>query len=165
MVDVALSIGSNISPEINICMAIKSLRSKFSEVLTSSVYESKAVGFEGSNFYNLVALIRVKHKLDELIPILKALEDKQGRDRTSGKFSGRTLDIDILTYGDRVGDYCGITLPRNEITENAFVLLPLSEILPDSIHPLVNKSYAEMWSEYDKDSQILWKIDFDCDAN
>ena len=161
MAVVALSIGSNINPALNIKRAIDSLRSLFGDFKTSPVYESKSVGFDGDNFYNLVVLINVDHKLCELTRILKALEDQQGRDRKASKFSGRTLDIDVLIYDDLIGVFSGVCLPRPEITENAFVLLPLSDVLPDSRHPLVNKTYAELWSEYDKSRQRLWKIDFD----
>jgi len=161
MTSVALSIGSNINPDINLRQAIDSLRSIFGDVVTSSVYESEAVGFEGDNFLNLVALINVDCELSELIRKLKALEDQQGRDRNASKFSGRTLDIDVLIYDDFEGEIAGVTLPRPEITENAFVLLPLSEVLPASLHRQVNKTYAQLWSEYDKAKQNLWKIEFD----
>ncbi len=161
---VALSIGSNISPEVNIILAVNSLRSLFGDIVTSSVYESKAVGFDGDNFFNLVVLITVDHELGELTRILKALEGQQGRDCLAEKFSGRTLDIDVLTYDDFTGTFSGKTLPRPEITENAFVLLPLSEVLPDSRHPLVNKTYAELWGEYDKNKQRLWKVDIELNS-
>jgi 2-amino-4-hydroxy-6-hydroxymethyldihydropteridine diphosphokinase len=156
---VALSIGSNINPRTNLRQAIAALRSLFGDIVTSSVYESEAVGFNGDNFLNMVALINVDDSLCDLTSKLKALEDIQGRDRNTAKFSGRTLDIDVLTYDDYEGEVAGIVLPRPEITENAFVLLPLSEVLPESCHLKLNKTYAQLWSEYDKTKQNLWKIE------
>jgi len=164
MTKVALSIGSNINPAVNLRQAINSLRSQFGKIVTSSVYESEAVGFDGDNFLNLVVLISVDYELDELARILKSMEDQQGRDRNVEKFSGRALDIDVLTYDNLTGSHAGITLPRPEITENAFVLLPLSEVLPESRHPFFDKTYAELWSDYDKSKQNLWKIEFDLAA-
>jgi 2-amino-4-hydroxy-6-hydroxymethyldihydropteridine diphosphokinase len=69
------------------------------------------------------------------------------------------LDIDILTYGDFVGVEAGVELPRDEITKNAFVLLPLSGIAPAVLHPQLKKSYADLWVDYDQGSQSLWKIE------
>jgi 2-amino-4-hydroxy-6-hydroxymethyldihydropteridine diphosphokinase len=71
------------------------------------------------------------------------------------------LDIDILTYGDFVGVESDIELPRAEITKNAFVLLPLSEIAPDELHPQLQKNYRDLWFDYDRTSQSLWVIDFE----
>lgn len=71
------------------------------------------------------------------------------------------MDIDILLYGDETGLCCGIELPRPEITENAFVLQPLSELLPDRVHPASGMSYLELWQDYDKSTQQLWAIETD----
>ena len=70
------------------------------------------------------------------------------------------MDIDILTYGDESGVECGLSLPRAEITRNAFVLLPLSEMLPDTVHKQSGETYAELWQGFDQSSQKLWAIDF-----
>jgi len=99
--------------------------------------------------------------LPALSDALKKIEDANGRMRHGPKFSPRTLDIDILTYGDFVGEQAGIELPRAEIIHNAFVLLPLAEIAPAVMHPHLKKTYAELWSAYDKASQSLWAIEFE----
>lgn len=158
MILVALGIGSNIDAASNIRKAIAALQSLFGEVRCSSVYESEAVGFDGDNFLNLVALIETDKPIYDLDLCLKKIEDAQGRDRKAPRFFNRTLDIDILTYGDCVGDYAGIHLPRAEITANAFVLQPLAELLPDTVHLVEKKSYQELWNEYRKDAQKLWKV-------
>jgi 2-amino-4-hydroxy-6-hydroxymethyldihydropteridine diphosphokinase len=66
-----------------------------------------------------------------------------------------------LTYGDFVGVEGGIELPRAEITKNAFVLLPLAVIAAQVKHPQLQKTYGQLWQEYDQASQLLWAIDFE----
>ena len=71
------------------------------------------------------------------------------------------MDIDILLFGDESGVSCGIELPRPEITENAYVLQPLAELLPEALHPATGVSYGELWQGYDKAKQKLWPVALD----
>lgn len=153
-----LSIGSNIDKENNIQRAVQSLKRLFGDIECSRVYESEAVGFDGDNFYNLVVGIETELGVAELSSRLRAIEDRHGRQRGGKKFSSRTLDIDILSYGHCAGTVDGINLPRDEITKNAFVLLPLSELAPDVPHPVLQKTYAELWREFDQHKQKLWPV-------
>ena len=156
-----LSLGSNIDAADNIRAALKTLRDRFGKVRCSTVYESEAIGFDGDNFLNLVALVETDACLEELTSFLKGLEDRLGRDSSRPRFSGRTMDIDILTYGEETGEACGTPLPRPEISKYAFVLRPLAEMLPDTIHPPTGLSYARLWAEFDQSGQKLWPVDFD----
>ena len=159
MARVYISIGSNIDREQHILAALDALQSCFSKLILSSVYESEAVGFDGSPFYNLVVGIDTQQSVAELSASFKQLEADNGRRRDVPKFSGRTLDLDILTYDDQVGTIDGVELPRGEILKNAFVLLPLAEIAPNELHPVLRKSYQELWDAYDK-NQKLWPVSF-----
>lgn len=159
MAKVLLSIGSNIDQQRYITAGLDALSKQFGMLLISSVYESVAIGFDGDNFYNLVVGIETELCVGELSHYLKALEDKNGRRRDCPKFSARTLDIDILTYDDTVGTKDGVLLPRQEVLENAFVLLPLAELVPDDVHPVAMLSYEMLWQDYDRD-QVLWPISF-----
>jgi len=159
MPHVYLSLGSNRERERNIRAALDALSDGFGTLEISSVYESEAVGFDGSNFYNLVVGLECAQSLAELSACLKQIEDDNGRDRSGPRFSGRTLDIDILTYGELDHPRDGVQVPRDEITENAFVLRPLAEIAPDRQHPVLQQTYAELWRAYDR-PQKLWPIDF-----
>lgn len=161
MTTLALSIGSNIDAESNIRAALIALNQEFDGLRLSATYESEAVGFDGDNFLNLVVLVETEKGLDEVAAFLKQVEDQLGRDRRQAKFSGRTMDIDILLYGEASGIRCGIELPRPEVTENAFVLQPLAELLPDVVHPATGMTYQELWQGYDKSRQLLWAIDTD----
>ncbi len=161
MTAIYLSLGSNVDRHKNITAALDALAALLGDLQISSVYESKSVGFDGSNFFNLVVGAHTTLSIVELSETLKRIEDNNGRKRNGSRFSPRTLDIDILTYGDFVGVESDIELPRAEITKNAFVLLPLSEIAPDGLHPQLQKNYRDLWLDYDRTSQSLWVIDFE----
>ncbi len=160
MARVYLSIGSNIEREDNIRGGVADLKRRFGEVTLSRVYESEAVGFDGDNFYNLVAACDTEMPVAQVSQTLHEIEAQHGRTREGPRFSSRTLDIDLLTYDDLVINDNGLQLPRDEITKNAFVLWPLAEIAPDDQHPVLKQSYGEMWESFDKDKQSLWPVEF-----
>lgn len=157
---VALSLGSNITPEPHLREALDALQARFGYLRTSSVFESESVGFDGANFLNMVALIETEEALPALAQFLKDYEDAHGRQRARPKFSGRTIDIDILTFDDASGITAGIQLPRAEIVDNAYVLWPLSQVCFEDVHPPTGQTYGALWADYDKQRQKLWSIDF-----
>jgi 2-amino-4-hydroxy-6-hydroxymethyldihydropteridine diphosphokinase len=131
----------------------------FGKLTLSSVFESESVGFEGDNFYNLVIKANTTLSIEEVCSVLKQIEQDNKRQRGEQKFAPRTLDLDLLLYGQLVTTQ-PITLPRPEVLYNAFVLKPMAEIAADVIHPVVQESYANLWQEYDKSQQKLWAIKF-----
>lgn len=157
---VSLSLGSNHNPRAYILSALDALHARYGALQISSVFESVAVGFSGSNFLNLVVLVETDESLSVLAQALKGIEDDNDRERSGPKFSGRTLDIDILTYDDLQGTVDGIYLPRKEILYNAYVLWPLAQVLPHKIHPEAAKNYEQLWQDYDRSKQKLWPVDF-----
>ena len=158
MARVFLSLGSNIDRERHIRAALDALAQAFGALCLSPVYESEAVGFAGENFFNLVVGLDTDLTVGELAVRLRAIEERNARRRGGEKFSARTLDIDILTYGDAVGTLDGISLPRDEILKHAFVLRPLADLIPDERHPLAGRSYRELAAELDPDRQRLWPV-------
>lgn len=148
MVLVHVSVGSNIDKENNIRSAMNQMRSVFGDVAVSNVYESAAVGFEGEPFYNFVASFYADD-MENTRAILRDIEDQHQRDRGAQKFSNRTLDLDILLFGNADFHAQGVDIPRGEITEYAFVLKPLSELSPDLVHPVFAKTYRQLWREYE----------------
>jgi 2-amino-4-hydroxy-6-hydroxymethyldihydropteridine diphosphokinase len=142
-----LGLGSNVDARRHIKIAVHALIRKFSDAEISPIYQSKAVGFEGDDFINLVVRIQTALKPLELRHYLRTLEESHGRNRNSPKWSDRTLDIDILLFDDLVIDSGGLKLPRGEITHFAHVLKPLTDIAPDLIHPLEKLSYREIWNK------------------
>lgn len=164
MARVYLSLGSNIDQQRYLRAALDALQEKFGELIISPVYESEAVGFDGDHFYNFVVGIDTTMPVGELSNDLRGIEERNDRTRTGSKFSSRTLDIDILTYGEECGVIDGIELPRDEILKYAFVLLPLSDIAGDVGHPSLKKSYRELWDAFGGDEpaapQKLWRTEF-----
>lgn len=161
MARVFVSIGSNTDREVYIGRSLDALQQRFEKLELSPVYESEAVGFSGDNFFNLVAVFETDLEVGELSRTLKKIEDDNGRCRKDPKFSGRTLDIDILTYDALIGEIEGVTLPRGEITENAFVLQPLADLAPKERHPVLAETYQQLWLDFDKDKQQLERIAFE----
>ena len=147
-----LGLGSNINAQENINKAKIVLAERFENARFSQTFESEAVGFEGDNFLNLVAEIKVNLSLDELIKQLKQIEDDLGRIRAGAKFSSRHIDIDILLFGDLVCTQ-PILLPREEIRHNAYVLWPLSELAPLLVEPGGKLTYSQLWNNFDKSLQ------------
>ncbi len=159
MSQIYISIGSNIDRESNINKALDALERLFGDIEVSSIFESEAVGFEGDAFYNLVVGATTERPVDEVVSTLKKIEDDNGRIRGGEKFSARTLDLDLLTYDELIIDHPA-QLPRDEISKNAFVLWPLAEIAPEVCLPGSNISYGQMWQQYDRNKQKLWKVEF-----
>lgn len=157
---VYLSLGSNINRQHNITSALNALAAHFGEVVISPVYESEAVGFDGSPFFNLVAMIHTTLSVGELVNTLHAIEAEHGRTRQEKKFSSRTLDIDVLTYGEVTGVVDGVELPRDEIEHHAFVLKPLVDLAPEEVHPTLNITYQQLLAERDLSQQKLHRIPF-----
>jgi len=151
-----VSIGSNIDRERHIRAALQHLREAFGELVVSPVYESAAVGFDGAPFFNLVAGFFNNAPATELAVRLRAIEEAHGRLRDGPKFSSRTLDIDLLTWGDAVVRAGKLELPRDEILKYAFVLRPLADVAPEERHPVAGRSYRELWQAFDQAAQPLW---------
>lgn len=161
MSTIYISLGSNIEREQNTRAGVEALKQRFGELTLSSVYESEAVGFEGDAFYNMVIACSVDSPVHDTNRVLRDIEDAHGRDRSGPKFSSRTLDLDLLLYDDLILDEDGLVLPRGEILKNAFVLWPLAEIAPELEHPVVKRSYAELWSDFDKTRETLFPVGFE----
>lgn len=158
---VYISIGSNIERITNIHRGIAELRECFVDLVISSVYESQPVGFAGDDFYNLVAGFDTEQEVHAINAHLHDIEHHHGRVRNGQRFNSRTLDLDLLTYGDAVLNENNLILPRNEILSYAFVLCPLAEIAGDEKHPVNGKSYTTLWHEFEKHSQPLWAVEFE----
>jgi 2-amino-4-hydroxy-6-hydroxymethyldihydropteridine diphosphokinase len=160
-VQVSLSLGSNIDRYRYINAGLAALESEFGTVTCSPVYESAAVGFNGSPFLNLVSIVETSKSLTEVIKSLKDIEDENGRDRTGPKFSARTLDIDVVTYGDCSGVMEGIELPRAELFKNAFVLLPMIDLWPTQQVPGTTYTYQQLWQRFENKDQALSVVPFE----
>lgn len=153
-----VSIGSNIDREINIPASLKALEHHFGTLTLSSIYETDAIGFSGDPFYNLVVGFDSDLDVKAIVEILHQIELDNGRNRECKKFSARTLDLDLLLYGDHIINEGRIQIPRDEIERYAFVLEPLAEIAGHLQHPVSGLRYAVMWETFDKSNLNQHKI-------
>ena len=154
MPEVFASLGSNQDRQNNICSAVKALRANYGELRLSSVYQNKAVGFDGNDFLNMVVAFESTQTPHEIQQNFHRIEDEHGRLGDGKKFAPRQLDIDLILYGDLICDDGSLKLPRIDITEYAFVLLPLAELQPNDVHPVLKTQYAQMWRDYQGDRAL-----------
>lgn len=154
---VVLGLGSNIEREGHLCAGLEALAAILQDMRCSPVVESQAVGIKSGPFLNLVVTGVTALPLGELDRRLKFIEADNGRYAPERK--GLPLDIDVLLFDDLVGNFDGLVLPRAEILKNAFVLWPLAQLLPDRLHPLEQRSFAELWRDARIDQQ-LWPVAF-----
>ena len=145
-----VSVGSNVERERHVRGALAALRERFGPLLVSAVYETPAIGFAGDPFYNLVVAFFTEDYPSGVAQALAAIEAAHGRERGGACFAPRTLDLDLLLYGDRVIDEPGLRLPRPDIDKYAFVMEPLAEIAPNLEHPRIGQSYRQLWEQFDK---------------
>lgn len=148
-----ISIGSNIDAEANVRAAVEAMRDAFGELTLSPVYRTAAVGFDGPPFLNLVAGFETTMSAEAVLGLLSAIENRLGRLRGAERFDSRTMDLDLLTYGDQAMEAAGHELPRDEILKHAFVLRPLAEVSPDERHPVDGRTYRELWRDFKGERQ------------
>ena len=115
------------------------------------------MGFDGDNFFNAVIEIQTSLSLSALQSQLKEIERQLGRPTHAVKNQSRTIDLDLLLYGDAVSDALP-SLPRSDIYRFAFVLWPLSELNPDLVIPQETQTLAQLWQNFSQ-QQILWPIE------
>lgn len=149
MADVFLSIGSNIDPEENLRLAVRELRRRFGDLDLSPVYRSPPVGFDGDDFLNVVTRLVTDAPPDRIQQELAEIHELAGRCRDAGRFTPRTLDIDLLLYDQLISERPEPALPRSDVLQYGFVLKPLSELAPRYRHPLTGKTLAEHWRQFE----------------
>ncbi len=164
MTTVLLSLGSNLRPHHHLAAAIAALRRQFGAVAVSPTYRTAAVGFDGPAFLNNAVALQTDWELAPLDDWLHALEDAHGRDRSGPRFSDRTLDIDVVFYGDRIVEGPGhLRIPRPEL-RHAFVLKPLADIAADFVDPVTGQTMGALWQAHAEHGKVFEVVELDDDA-
>jgi deoxyguanosine kinase len=155
-----LSLGSNLGNKLeNLQCAIDEINNKVGHVKKiSSVYKTKSWGFEGEDFYNICIEISSSLSPEKMIQSVLQIENRLGRTRANGKtYHNRVIDIDILLFDDEIIFFNDLKVPHPEMLNRKFVLVPLTEIAPNVIHP-ISKRTILICLQLCADSQSIEKI-------
>ncbi|HXD33911.1 MAG TPA: 2-amino-4-hydroxy-6-hydroxymethyldihydropteridine diphosphokinase [Pyrinomonadaceae bacterium] len=157
-----VSLGSNLGDRAgNLILAVRGIMDSGMHVARlSSIYETEPVEtFPQPNFLNMVAELTADGlpEPEQLLARLLRVEYSLGRTREAPN-GPRTIDLDLLFYGDKVRTTEFLTLPHPRLARRRFVLEPMSELAPKLVHPTLQKTIEELLSEIGDDSQVrLWK--------
>lgn len=143
--EVLLGLGANLGdPDDQLARAVELLRVHLDVERVSNVYRSEPVGHaDQPDFHNLVLAGRTRLEPMELLQAAQAIEEALGR-RRSFRNAPRTIDIDLLAYGDRVMRTLALTLPHPRLHLRGFVLHPLAEVAPEWRHPVLGRTAREL---------------------
>jgi 2-amino-4-hydroxy-6-hydroxymethyldihydropteridine diphosphokinase len=158
---VFLGLGTNLGDrEALINKSLEHITESVGPVIASSgIYETEPWGFEsGTDFLNLVVQVHTDLNPAKLLKTLAIIENQLGRKRGNSKYISRTIDIDILLYGNRVINRSDLKIPHPLIQERRFVLVPLCDLAPELVHPVLNKTFAALLKEC-RDDRNVKKID------
>ncbi len=152
-----LILGSNIECRSSyLKKAISYIKSEIGQITKkSAVYESAPWGFEDNiNFLNQIIIVSTQLTATELLKKIQEIEYTLGRKRIPGKYTSRTIDIDILFFNKEHICCDSLTIPHQRLHERKFTLLPLNELTPDFIHPVLNKSVKKLLSDCSDNSAV-----------
>jgi 2-amino-4-hydroxy-6-hydroxymethyldihydropteridine diphosphokinase len=158
MPEVYVAAGSNVEPERHMRQAVAELAREFPGVRFSSWYRNRAQGFDGDDFINLVAGFTTELPVHGVLERLHAIERRCGRERDAPRWAPRSMDLDVLLYGDLECEEPGLKLPRPDLLKRAYMLGPLAELAPQVRHPTAALTIGELWSRFDRDAHPLERL-------
>lgn len=140
-----ISAGSNLgNPKANLEFSLKELGDAGTVLRTSSYFETEPVGYADQPwFLNLAIEFETRFSPAELLHLCKSIEDSRARKRSFPN-APRTLDLDILFYGDAVIREESLVIPHPRLSERKFVLEPMAQIAPNLIHPVLKQSILSL---------------------
>ena len=158
MPEVYVAAGSNVEPQRRMHQAVAELEGEFPGVRFSSWYRNRAEGFEGDDFINLVAGFDTALPVHGVLERLHAIERRCGRGRDAPRWAPRSMDLDVLLYGELVCEEPGLKLPRPDLLKRAYMLGPLAELAPQLRHPTAALTIGELWSRFDRGAHPLERL-------
>ena len=145
MTRVFVSLGSNLEAERCVREAVRRLGRVGKVVGISNVWRTEAIGGMGQDdYYNAVALVETELGAREVKGVLRAIEGELGRKRGGDKWAARTIDLDILLYGDRVIEEEGLRVPDPDIGQRGFLAMGIWELEPGLVVPGRGQRIAEI---------------------
>ena len=156
---VLVAAGSNVEPKSNLTRALDALAAEFPDLRASPAYRNRAVGFDGDDFVNLVVEFETDLPLRAVLERLHAIEESCGRARHAPKWAPRSMDLDVLLYGDAVIDEPGIKVPRPDLVRRAYMLKPAAELAPELRHPTLGRTLRELWQAFDSTSHAMTSVE------
>jgi 2-amino-4-hydroxy-6-hydroxymethyldihydropteridine diphosphokinase len=156
--EVYVAAGSNVEPQKNLARAVAELTRAFPGVRFSPWYQNHAAGFSGDDFINLVAGFTTQLPLADVLSRLQAIETLCGRPRDAPRWAPRSMDLDVLLYGDLVCDEATVKLPRPDLLKRAYMLGPLAALAPAVMHPTAAATIGELWSRFDQAAHPLQQL-------
>jgi 2-amino-4-hydroxy-6-hydroxymethyldihydropteridine diphosphokinase len=157
MKKVFLGLGTNLGDrEANLKMAVGRIIENIGPVVRlSSVYETEPWGFHTEEmFLNMVAEVETKLRPSGLLGRMLMIEAEMGRLRHGKGYSSRIIDLDILLYGEKIMDTQILAIPHPKIPERRFVLVPLCEIAPDLVHPVLKKDIRTLLKDCNDKAEV-----------
>ncbi|GFE81221.1 2-amino-4-hydroxy-6-hydroxymethyldihydropteridine diphosphokinase [Steroidobacter agaridevorans] len=148
MTAVYVAAGSNVEPEKHLSVALRALAAAYGPMTLSPAYKNKAVGFEGADFINLVVGFNTEDSVAEVRRQLQKIEAACDRPPDAPKWAPRTMDLDILLFGDLVSNQPGLVIPRPDLVKRPYMLKPMADIAPDVRHPMLDKTMRELWESF-----------------
>lgn len=158
-VTVFVAAGSNVDPERHLRRAAEAMLEHFGAVRFSPAYRNVAVGFEGEDFINFAAGFATTRSVEEVVAVLQHIEGLCGRTREALKWAPRSMDLDILLYGDLVCERPGLILPRPDLVRRPYMLGPMADLAPQLVHPTLGETMATLWERFDRSAHPLVRID------
>ncbi|MGI9856813.1 2-amino-4-hydroxy-6-hydroxymethyldihydropteridine diphosphokinase [Vibrio vulnificus] len=155
---VYIGVGSNIEREKHARAAWQELTLLGEALQASPIYECAAVGFDSHAFFNFVIRLNTSMTLEELASQLRQIELRWGREENAAKYQERTLDLDIVLFGECISSQKP-ELPRSDIFKYPFVIQPLYDLQPDLVIPGDGRTVEEIWQTA-RDLDTLKAVDF-----
>ena len=159
MTDVFVAAGSNVEPHKSLRAALTALKQIYRPLRISPAYRNQAVGFAGDDFINLVVGFGTDDPVTYVRQQLQRIEALCGRPPGAPKWAPRTMDLDILLYGDQVSSESGLVLPRPDLLRRSYMLKPMVDIAPQVMHPVLHRTMRELWEAFDAAGHEMTQID------
>ncbi|HEY0686855.1 MAG TPA: 2-amino-4-hydroxy-6-hydroxymethyldihydropteridine diphosphokinase [Steroidobacter sp.] len=158
MTVVYVAAGSNVEPEKYLSVALRALAAAYGPLTLSPAYRNQAVGFSGDDFINLVVGFHTEETVAEVRQQLQKIEAACDRPPNAAKWAPRTMDLDILLYGDLVSNEPGLVIPRPDLVKRPYMLKPMADIAPDVIHPTLGKTMRQLWESFNAGEHSMVEV-------